>query len=564
MTPPAAATSWRKPLLRLFSLLLLLVGTAHAADRGGILGDADDRFVDSVAGVDPGNCSGGTFSNPWRTVSKVNDCVNTTGGDVYFKSGSVFTQTLTIDWTGTSSNGVVVGCYFERAGLPFECTLDLPKPIFRGTYTSSCRNPTFTCDVNNSNARPTSEYSPMILRIKDMQYVTVRNMRIESSAGEGIQFTDGNPNVGMTPSYGIMEHNEVVEAYGTGLNYNNAANNTYGIIRDNYVDQTSLKYVDSGATPWPPCLFVNGRAGPNATQKVLVEGNRVNNCGGESIGILRVHNNIIRRNIVSNSRRVQTYLDNAKKNVVEQNQYYGLGAYGATNDAGQATATTSEPYGPESIMSDSIDNMWRNNIMANYLLDGLDAHMTTTSTIPGQPGNPAQLGYQTGAWYYGNSLFSDRRVIRSYNLTINNNVDELRYSTNLFQGTGGCSVQTNAPPVVSYDRNQWENLPSQTDCRGTNLVQASAGVTYNWRAIDGDNVPADPSVFTPAAGTSGLDAGDPALLTADCLNINDYGQAYWSINRGRPPAEALWEKCMAMDFFEKTRSSPPDIGAIER
>ncbi len=531
---------------------------------GGLLTQPNTYFVDSVAGVDPGGCTGGTYAAPWKTVGKVNSCVSTPGADVYFKSGSVFTETLTIDWPGVSENDrAIVGCYTDRSGQPIECPITLTKPIFRGTYVSSCRNPTFTCDVNNSSARPTSQYGAMVLRPKDMVYVTVRNLRIESSAGEGIQFTDGTPAIGMTPSYGIIEHNEVVEAYHTGIQYNNGATDTFGIIRDNYIDQTALIYIDTGATPWPPCLFVNGRAGPAARQRVLVERNRVNNCGGESIGILRVHGNIIRKNIVSNSRRVQVYLDNSRNNVVEQNQLYGTGAYGNPTN-GQATGNAVEPYGPVGIMSDAVENMWRNNIIANGTFDALDAHVATTSTIPGQPGNPAQAGFKTGAWWYGNSVFQDSRVLRNYNLIINNNVDQLRYSTNLFQGTGDCSVQQNAPATVSYDRNQWENLPAQVDCRGSNLVNASAGVTFNWRGVDGDNVPADPSVFTPAAGTAGLNAGDPGLLTSTCLNISDYGLAYQNINRGRPPAAALWEKCMALDFFGKTRSSPPDIGAIER
>lgn len=92
---------------------------------GGFVGDYDDHFIDTVAGFDPGDCSGGTAEAPWLTMAKANSCITTAGADVYVKVNSLTFTVPDLDWGGTATNPAEFTSYCIRQGIPTRWAEDI-------------------------------------------------------------------------------------------------------------------------------------------------------------------------------------------------------------------------------------------------------------------------------------------------------------------------------------------------------------------------------------------------------------------------------------------------------
>jgi len=64
------------------------------------------------------SASSGTFEEPWTSFSQISGMQ--TGDDLYIKHGTQIKESLTVNWEGTSSNRVIIGCYDGNGD--FDCT----------------------------------------------------------------------------------------------------------------------------------------------------------------------------------------------------------------------------------------------------------------------------------------------------------------------------------------------------------------------------------------------------------------------------------------------------------
>ena len=111
----------KKYLLALFIILALptlcFAGTPH--------------YVDATSGSDSN--TGLSHAQAWQTLSKVNSYPSfATGDDVYLLCGETWSnERITVDWTGTSGDTVVIGAYHYDSGEVH--TVSGNKPIIQGT-----------------------------------------------------------------------------------------------------------------------------------------------------------------------------------------------------------------------------------------------------------------------------------------------------------------------------------------------------------------------------------------------------------------------------------------------
>ncbi len=102
-------------LVFLFCLLpsLAFAGNAH--------------YVDCSASKN-GN---GSYASPWNKISSVNSYSFSTGDDVYFKVNTTCTPGtyLKVDWSGTSSDRVVIGAYYGNGQFGSELIINICRNI---------------------------------------------------------------------------------------------------------------------------------------------------------------------------------------------------------------------------------------------------------------------------------------------------------------------------------------------------------------------------------------------------------------------------------------------------
>ncbi len=89
-------------VLLLFVAVLVSSGVPHRAS-------AADFYVDSLAGSD--NNSGISPTYPWKTIAKVNQTYLGPGDNVYFKSGSVWGETLVVPCSGSAAAPITFSAY---------------------------------------------------------------------------------------------------------------------------------------------------------------------------------------------------------------------------------------------------------------------------------------------------------------------------------------------------------------------------------------------------------------------------------------------------------------------
>lgn len=64
--------------------------------------------------------SGLSMASPWLTLAKATDLP--AGSDVYFCEGGTWSgERLVVNWTGSASDRVIIGCYFNDGGTATKC-----------------------------------------------------------------------------------------------------------------------------------------------------------------------------------------------------------------------------------------------------------------------------------------------------------------------------------------------------------------------------------------------------------------------------------------------------------
>jgi len=181
-------------------LFLLIAATSQAA----------------VYHIDPTAGSGGDGSaaSPFDSWSDLPSM--STGDDVYFKCGTTFsaTSSLSVSWEGTSENRVVIGAYWmDGATAKYELNGD--RPIISG----------------NNYSYPSTEYTYTgMINIGNKDYVTVENLEIKETRGQGINIY-GDVDAGTNSAYFVLRNVKVNGCNRSGFLVNKNQYN-YGLIED--------------------------------------------------------------------------------------------------------------------------------------------------------------------------------------------------------------------------------------------------------------------------------------------------------------------------------------------
>jgi hypothetical protein len=541
----------------------------------------DALFVDSVSGNDSNSCRSSTA--PCKTLQGAKSKGTPLGRDLYLKSGSSYQTQLDINWSGSSTDRVIVGCYYRDAtnnNKATSCELggqvnSQVKPIIRGTYTDACRAikdsaGKVSCAFEVSSAIPPSRYGGLVQSTRQ-QYVTIQDLQVLDSAGGSIVINEDNT----LASKAIIQRNFLRQSAGTGIQINKAVVNSRAIIRYNVLSLSVLSRPDKLTTGNPPLIFI-ATSEPSLSREPtktygLVEGNLMYDNWGEQIDFLKTANNIARGNIIADKTRASTYLDNGSHNVVEHNLYLGDGRLdnppgSDTVGVGLEAYDTYERSIDRRVTKNAVGNVIRNNVIANshaLRITMLIRREGDLRNCGGKCINPVEEGYMVGGKFVGNSLLylvSDWAYVN--NILTNENIESgSSFVNNLIQGTTTCDKWNKTYPSdkIFISNNVFNTLPASSTCRGVNYTVGTSGIPNP--NSNQNNIPSYSSLY-PATGSAADNAGTPR--TSKILDVSNYPQFSdfsWSTCE---PSAADWEKELAYDFECKPRSATtPTAGAFE-
>ena len=93
-------------LVILFMSVIVACNGIAAAPKSGV---GQDYYIDSGSGDD--NNSGMSENSPWKTLDKVSSMTFQPGDNIYFKRGSSYEGSVTINGDGTASSPITISAY---------------------------------------------------------------------------------------------------------------------------------------------------------------------------------------------------------------------------------------------------------------------------------------------------------------------------------------------------------------------------------------------------------------------------------------------------------------------
>jgi len=152
----------------IFLIILLFASAVHAGTSYYIGSTAVATY-----GADPGFANYAAFRTAYPTLS--------TGDDLYFEKGESHTFTVGyphvyVDWTGTSGDRVIIGAW----GSGTDPIIDGQDVYPSGPSKIPClKKPEWPCWDG-------------LLKVNNVDYVTVENLNVKNAEGVGIQFIDSD------------------------------------------------------------------------------------------------------------------------------------------------------------------------------------------------------------------------------------------------------------------------------------------------------------------------------------------------------------------------------------
>jgi len=438
------------------------------------------------------NANGLSHATAWKSISKVNKHRFKTGDDVYLLSGSKWNDRLAVDWQGTPQNRVIIGSYYINNGVvKIGVKPNSKKPTLSGSY------PLF----EKAGARPSKRYQGLVQVYAN--YVTVQNIRVEKSSGNGIILVKNY-------HHAIFENNEVDTTAGSSMVFGRKTHSN--IMRNNIMRRCAMGWKDKKwKGTWPLC---NGAVG---SRNNLIESNLVTDSYGEGIVAFDVgaNNNVIRNNTIVVVRTVGIYVDNGANNIVENNIVVGDST--GKGNKGVAFALSVEDY-PK--MRHATGNIFRNNLAANTVL----------CFWVGMEPKASAGGYKVGGEFIGNTCTGMNNTLRS--VVKSNNIQAFTISNNIFYNIKKDNCTFANTSKVDFHYNLWQVKPKRITCQGNGDVVANAKLTRtNWKNTNPNNIP-KATDFRPRVGSP----------------VHRNGLNHPKVRK---------------DYFGKARPALPTIGAIE-
>lgn len=280
-------------LFILFSCSFAIAGTAYYCDL-------------SSPGADPDPGNAGTYADPFVSLTEVNNTSFSTGDDIYFLKTATYTisatsDRLVVDWSGTSGDRVIIGCYDGDGD--FECGnasgVDGNRPTIDG----------------DSNTYPASGYAAIHIEGDSYDYITVQDLKIQYTGGYGVLVKQAdNVNVDNCYFYRTTGACAVYVTYGATGNGCDT-----GEITDNVcINKGYSGYSSSGAA-----IEISGMDWAESTKNITVSGNIVKGSAQEGIGAYKkAYNVTIEDNVVADIKNVAIYIDASKHITVKNNFVY--------------------------------------------------------------------------------------------------------------------------------------------------------------------------------------------------------------------------------------------------
>lgn len=532
-------------------LLAALVGTASAGTY----------YVKSDGNDDADGTSDATA---WRTLTKVNGFSFGPGDDVLLKSGSVFDrQYLTIDWAGTTTDKVVLGCYYLDGSNNNQATLcnegsrngftDLPA--IKGALTDACIAAN-NCDYGTGYVAG-GIWQGLINVTTD--HVRVQDVSVSYSKGSGIRAGSVND---VRIARVLVEKTGIVPvAMGNGVQN--------VVFRDSTVRNYNLCEVqehNGGPTPgiancgtggWPGGVLVV--RSPDA--QALIENNDIHIGFGEGINCLQSSHVIVRGNRVGNVHSGGIYFDGCSSSVAEHNILWGTQGDPSPSNWGGGMNFNIEDTA-------CCNHQLNHNVVRNNLF------VDTGGCINAAMGADAEAaGLLLGARIYANTCVSIVNFDLRINAVPDANVAEWTAKNNIFFTTDGVAVGGNPPPCqlnsnTEVDYNLWAVANPDPDCEGAHDAPdgdplLAQSVYSAWDAMDYANPPRVDD-FRLQPGSAAIGAGDPALVTTTVLSSADFPLVFSDMSHPFTPEAAAWEKALYYDFEGSSRDpQAPDLGALE-
>ena len=532
--------------LWLFSAAFAMInaGETHAAESIPATG----YFVDCANGND--SASGTADATAWRTLDKANNSVTTSGADLWIKSGTTCSnQQLTVDWSGTPSDRVVIGSYYVSGGVAYQGYEGASRATIVGTYAASCsvtQGGSGTCPMGGASngvtegAVPINRYTGLV-QIRT-PYVTVQDLHLDDSSGYGI----GVDTFGA--DYVLIQRNLVTDAASAGILVNRAR---YPRIIANTVLRVGVggNYGDSRWNDHPGAINVFGdwENGKKYTTPLdvhaVIDGNTIQDSYTETAYIGRARYGVMRNNYASNNRVGGYYAPNVRYMVYENNIAVNMSS---------GYAVGQEDFQLEH--NEDVEVIFRNNFAAN---------VQSCFNFGMEPLSRA-AGYKLRIRFIGNTCLGvSKYYIRnqSGSTALDANIAYMEIADNIFGFPNGspmaCS-QINKNSGYNFHHNGWQTRPQSAECDGVGDRIGASGISSS---IDWANLRTIPTrtSFAIANATEFGGAGLP--MTTSIGSAADY--FYSGFSSCAPPI-AIWQQRLGADATCAIRSGPSSsMGAIE-
>lgn len=490
-------------LLLCFTCQPVFAGTAHYCDLSS-----------------PGTISGdGSWGNPFVSLSAVNNHSFETGDDVYFLRGVPYilasnSDNLQIDHGGTAGDRAIFGCYWNDGGSPnTDCGavpgVDGNRPIFDG---DNGHPATKAPDPYNCEDGSNYGWVGIIHVASAVDYVTVRELKVQHSTGHGIQFQ------GYGSNEIIVDNCYAYDLWRQGISF---AYVEGGEIKNNYVDTAAVQPCVGDVGIQVTAMF--HASGPNGGANVEVSDNWVTGSY-EGIGFYKGANqNTAQRNRVWNNESYQVYIGTGShSNTIRWNTiWYTTGWSHGSNDRGIHMGC--ESWACSNALSDSgkcsDDNLIYGNFLANnYHSISFDSNCEGSSL-----------------WNEGNLVYHNTSVdpvSHTFHFTRPGGFDDNIFKDNIsWTGINNSGNHTNvcSPSNTAWSHNLYSDSPGSGYCDDNYIVNTPELEETAWASI-----------------TSSLSTNDFRLSSANApgyMTGTALGSPY------------------NVDFWSNTHPSPPNIGA---
>ena len=477
-----------------FLPLMAFAGTAH--------------YVDCSTAAN-GN---GSYASPWNNIPSVNSHSFSTGDDVYFKVNTTCTPNtyLKVDWSGTSSDRVVIGAYYGNGQFGLNGN---SRPIIDGN--------------NNTIPSPSRHQGLIDIRNTSVSYVTVENLKVQYSGRYGVAvLSSDNINV---------DNCHIYRPIGSCIVYSASAGDGVdtGLISNNICENSGYPdYTGSGAA-----IEITAMDSEGATTNIAVTHNKVISSKHEGIGLYKkVTNSIIEYNVVYDVRTVHIYIDAGKSNTIRYNLVYNFN--GLFSQAGYGISINNEESRSYCFSG--------NNELYGNIIAGLGVGMSIGC---GEKNDNPDCVCHESTKIFNNTLVDNLWNIRDWNPDSRDSIEIMNNIS--WTITAGTYHSNNySPEGVTWSHNLFDDSVSGNAVTNAVIGDPALKKSSGWRSLRANSL--DGNAFSLLSGSKAINAGIPVAYYNNRITASDYSAdpIMVMISTDSTPDIGAWSNKAAVELFE--------------